>query len=273
MILKNHIAHRFLTDSTMVIDMIDSFYPSDVAAIHRGSEPSSKVLGMYKMLGSEDQKAFYIADTVLKNFDALNIKKFETEKYGMQYDWAYFKNLKDQKTTFIFPDNSFLRLLVDNKMLNFSHTRFKFNEGDKNHGIMHNVMFYVDMETGEMCEHFKHPDVQEIELFIYKLLAFFFLSDNEMVIVEPGHKCGTRKSGKFINTFKDIPITIVNSNWNITSIRTDGFEVRGHFALRWTGEGRSIPKMVFIEPFKKNGYIRRASRENHDINLRPNLEL
>lgn len=273
MILKNHIAHRFLTDSTMVIEMIESFHPEEVKSIVHGGEPSSKVLGMYKMLGSEDQKAFYIAETVLKLFDKFNIKKFETEKYGMQYDWSYFKNLKDQKTTFIFPDNSLLRLFVNNGMLSFSHTRFNFNEGDKNRGVMYNVMFYVNMETGEMCEHFKHPDVQEIELFIYKLLSFFFLSDNEMVIVEPGRKYGTKKSGKLINSFKDIPITIVNSRWNITSIRTEGFEVMGHFALRWIGEGRLIPKMVFIEPFKKNGYIRRATKENHNINTQPNLEL
>jgi hypothetical protein len=84
-----------------------------------------------------------------------------------------------------------------------------------------------------------------------------------LVLVEPGRKYGTKKSGKLINTFTDIPLTIVNSKWNITSIRTEGFEVKGHFALRWTGEGRKIPKMVFIEPFQKNGYMRKSMKLNH----------
>lgn len=263
MILNNHIAYRFLTDDTMVIEMIESFYPDDVAAIHRGEEPSSRVLGMYKMLGKEDQKAFCITETVLKHFDMLNIKKVETQNYGMQYDWTFFKNLKEQKTTFIFPDNSLLRLWINNGMMHLCHTKFNFSSGDKNKGIMYNIMLYVNMETGEMCEHFKHQDAKEIELFVYKLLAFFFLSENEMIIVEPGRKYGTRKSGKLINTFKSIPITIVNSKWNITSVRTTGFDVRGHFALRWAGEERKVPKMVFIEPFEKKGYIRKAQKLNH----------
>jgi hypothetical protein len=263
MVLKNHIAYRFLTDPTMVIEIIESFYPNEVRSISSGGEPDPRVLGMYKMMGTEDQKAYYITETVLNHFDSLNIKKIETEKYGMQYDWSYFKGLKEQKTTFIFPNNSLLRLWINNGMLHFCHTSFKLKEGSKVNGEMYNIMLYVDMQTGELCEHFAHKDAKMIELFVYKLLAFFFLSENEMIIVEPGRKHGTLKSGKLINTFKDIPVTIVNSKWNITSIRTEGFEVKGHFALRWTGEGRKIPKMVFIEPFKKNGYMRKAQKENH----------
>lgn len=263
MVIKNHIAYRFLTDPTMVIEIVESFYPQDVKNIVNGGEPSSRVLGLYQMMGSENQKAYYITDTVLKHFDSLNIKKIETEKYGMQYDWSYFKGIKEQKATFIFSNNSLVRLWVNKGMLHLCHTSFKFNDGSKVNGQMYNIMLYVDMETGELCEHFTHDDAKRIELFIYKLLAFFFLSENEFIIVEPGRKCGTRKSGKIINPFKDIPLTVVNSNWNITSVRTEWFEVKGHFALRWCGEGRQIPKMVFIEPFKKNGYIRKSQKINN----------
>ena len=79
--------------------------------------------------------------------------------------------------------------------------------------------------------------------------------------MKPGEKSGTKKSGKIINSLP-VPITIINSKWNITSIRTDGFNVSGHFALYWTGEGRRIPKMIFREPYEKKGYVRKAANKS-----------
>ena len=86
-----------------------------------------------------------------------------------------------------------------------------------------------------------------------------YLSENTEVLLEAGRKTGTKKSGKVINTLP-IPLTIVDSNWNITSIRTDGFNVSGHFAIRWVGEGRTEAKMVYISPYEKSGYVRKSKK-------------
>ena len=81
-----------------------------------------------------------------------------------------------------------------------------------------------------------------------------YLSENEEMTIPAGAKYGTRKSGKIINSLP-FPVTTVTSKWNITSIRTDGFEVSGHLRLQPTNAGT---KMIFIAPFMKHGYKRTA---------------
>jgi hypothetical protein len=90
-------------------------------------------------------------------------------------------------------------------------------------------------------------------------MCFIFLSENEEIVITPGRKHGTKKSGKLINTL-NLPIIIVNSRWNITVVRTEGFNVSGHFRIY--RKDREEPKMILIQPYKKNGYIRRAKNEN-----------
>ena len=86
------------------------------------------------------------------------------------------------------------------------------------------------------------------------------LCDNEYIIVEPKAKYGTQKQGKIINT-TPFPITIINNTWNITTIRSEGFPVSGHTALFWTGPGRKVPKILYIEPYMKDGYTRKSGKE------------
>lgn len=266
MILKNHIAYRFLLDDELALEMLEATHPLEfkkmLSTPKEDVEISSKVANFYNFITPKDQTAYYITNTVLDKLDLLKIKKIHTDGVGEHYDWTFFKNIKNQKVTLIFPDNSLLRCQFVDDVIQFCKINFEYKKGS-NQGNMDWVMFYVNRITGEQCDHFNHIDVKTIEKFVYCLLAFFYLSDNELIIVSPGHKYGTRKEGKLINTFKDIPITIVNSNWNITSVRTEEFGVRGHFAIRWSGEGRTIPKMVFIEPFIKKGYVRRAKNVEH----------
>lgn len=71
-----------------------------------------------------------------------------------------------------------------------------------------------------------------------------------------------KKQGKLLNNM-DIPVTVVNSRWNTTVVRTEQFGVCGHFRLQRIGSGRSDSKVIFIEPFVKNGYVRNAQKEKH----------
>lgn len=268
MVLKNHIANRFLTDETLMMEMIETLHPVEfrnlLSAEGELGHVDSKIAGLFNLLSSECQRPYYITNTVIDKLEMLKINKKHTDGIGEHYDWTYFKSLKNQKVTFIFPENSLLRFVVNDDTLHFCFMNFNSDKG-KDSGQLLWTMFYVNRKTGEQCEHFSHDDVKTIELFVYRVLCFFYLSKNEMIIVNPGMKYGTRREGKFINSFDKIPVTIVNSSWNVTSIRTEGFDVSGHFAIRWTGEGRLIPKMVFIEPFNKHGYVRGAVKENHKI--------
>lgn len=264
--LDKHIAYRFLTDDTMAIELMDSMYPEDLQLFEKESglteeEESRKasLAHFYNMVCKDDQKAYWITNSVLDQLDSLKVKKKFTEGIGEHYDWTFFKNLPDQKVTFILPENNVLRLLITEEMLYFTNLSFKLNKGSKDYGQAYWIIFYVNRETGEMCEHFNSDDVKNIERFVYALMAFFYLTDNEFKVLEPKQKYGTRKSGKIINSLP-IPLTIVNKNWNTTLIRAGEFQVSGHYALRWTGKGRKTPKVIYIEPYMKKGYIRKSGK-------------
>lgn len=59
-----------------------------------------------------------------------------------------------------------------------------------------------------------------------------------------------------VDTFRQVDI--LSCSWYTTIVRKEGFNVRGHFRLQPCGRGRSERKLIYINEFKKNGYIRRA---------------
>jgi len=223
-----------------------------------------EMMGTYQMITPKDNKSFYITDSVIKNLDLLKVKR-NTEG---QYDYTIFSNLKPQKCTFITPDNRLVRMLIPDgessfQML-FDYIRYVPDKQKKYYGHMNNCMFYVNRMTGEQCSHFTHPDVKEVENLLYRLLCFIYLSDTEEIILKPGEKMGTKKSGKLINEIKQ-PLIIVTSKWNITSIRTEGFKVSGHFRLQPFGKGRNQVRVQWIDPFDKEGYVRGAKKDTLEI--------
>ena len=250
--LDNHIAYRFLTDDTLMVEMVSTMYPN-YRTDTTDKELEVKVMGLCDLVRKENQKAYRITNTVIDKLGMLKVKRVNEV-----LDWTVFSKIKDSKVTFIFPNNSLLRMQVCDDTLCFCYCRVE-KMYDKNNGQLNWVLFYLNRVNGELCEHFEHKDVKEIEEWVYKLLCFMYLSENTEVLLEAGRKTGTKKSGKVINTLP-IPLTIVDSNWNITSIRTDGFNVSGHFAIRWVGEGRTEAKMVYISPYEKSGYVRKSKK-------------
>ena len=117
-------------------------------------------------------------------------------------------------------------------------------------------------ETGEPCDHYSSVDVKTLEPFVYRLLCFMFLTENDEIELKPGQKTGTKKSGKVINSLQQ-NVIIVNSRWNTTIISSGKFGVRGHFRLQPCGPGRSEYTTIFIDPFIKTGITRKAKSEGH----------
>lgn len=181
----------------------------------------------------------------------------KVKKNGEHFDWTVFNSrIKDLRNTFIFSDNSLIKLVVQDDIMMFCYLKF---DPDKNkiNGHMSWTMFYLNKNTGELCTHFEDERVKNVEEFCYKLLCFVYLTENDEIILPPNVKMGTRKTGQIMNDIKH-HITIINSRWNTSVIMEEKFGVRGHFAIRWTGDGRQLARLVFIEPFEKNGYKRKA---------------
>lgn len=255
MLLKNHIAYRFLTDSDLWMEMLESQHPN----IYDDYEKQNRILpeeikSLYYCLNSDNNKPYVVTKSVVEHLDLLKLTKKDDH-----YNWTVFNHLPDQKVTFIFQDGSFLRMIVTEGTIWFCHLKFNYSKNSNNQGHMNWVMFYIDKKTLELCDHFNHPDVINLEEFVYKFLCFFYLTENSEEIIPPGRVYGTRKTGKTLNDFA-FSVTVVTSKWNITTIRTDSFGVRGHFRIQPCGVGRSNYELILIEPFEKKGYIRKAKK-------------
>jgi hypothetical protein len=59
-------------------------------------------------------------------------------------------------------------------------------------------------------------------------------------------------------------VTVIDSTWYTNLIKTEGFNVRGHFRLQPVGEGRKERKLIWINDFQKNGYVREAGKLKHE---------
>lgn len=261
--LRNHIALRFLTDDSLAHEMLETSYPGEYGRVGKdlGSEIDvEKLRSYYEVIGNKNQKAYYITNSVIDKLDMLKV----SQKNGL-YDYTVFKHVEDCKITFIFKDNALLRMHIAGDTICFCHVHYTYyNKEDKikynAQGNSYWINFFVNRETGQQCDHFNHIDVKKIERFVYHLLCFFFLSENSELVVSPGMSYGTKKQPDALCNDTNVPVIIVNSNWNVTSIRLQGFNVCGHFRLQ-PYPSLGITKMIFIEPFQKHGYVRRATNE------------
>lgn len=274
---NKHIAYRFLLDDRFAWEITESMHPKikDLNASNmRPDDPHIESAAQtFSTVAPAGQKAYYITNTVFDKLDMLKVSKSKTMPIRRQnsheiigevktFDWSVFKNTPEimtpgavRKYTFILPDNKLLRLQTSNGYMAFFYLWTEDSSAlIESFPTVGWCMFWNNIEANQVCEHWTHKDVQGVEEFIYKLLCFIYLSSNEEQLVQPGKKHGTRKSGKIVNELT-IPVTVVTSKWNITSIRTEGFDVSGHFRLQPTNSGT---KMIFIEPFRKHGYTRRA---------------
>lgn len=62
---------------------------------------------------------------------------------------------------------------------------------------------------------------------------------------------------KYVNE-TEYAIEILDSTWFTTIIRSEGFKVGGHFRMQPYGPGMAQKKLIWIEPFEKTGYTRKA---------------
>jgi hypothetical protein len=103
---------------------------------------------------------------------------------------------------------------------------------------------------------------EDIQVAVLKLMfplataMFRTYSDHEVKFVEG--KGGATLNGITYKNFNKKGITILDSTWFTTIVRTEGFKVNGHLRLQPCGAGRTERKLIYIETFEKHGYVRKA---------------
>jgi hypothetical protein len=272
--LDKHIALRFLTDNDLAAEIVSHMY-TDLTKHIKERPDSEEALGhkdraaataLFISLSTENNRTYVITDTVLDKLDMLKVKKNSVYSRTLKgeelspvttYDWMLFDSLTDRKVTFILPDNSLVRFHKDRRYITMMFLKCDIVNWERNEGHIDWTIAFIDHKERRVSANWPEEKMQAVELYIYRLFCFLYLSENTEEIVPPGHRYGTRKSGKVVNSLP-VPVTVVNSKWNVTSIRTEGFDVSGHFRLQPMSTG---PKMIFIQPFRKHGYVRRAKNE------------
>lgn len=92
--------------------------------------------------------------------------------------------------------------------------------------------------------------------FLVSFLCFIKHVELETKVIQPQKKefhIGT----KYVNETKK-KIEVLDSTWFTTIVRSEGFDVRGHFRFQVMGKGRSDRKLIWIPGFEKTGYTRKA---------------
>ncbi len=284
---KKHIAHRYLTDDEVSIQLLQRLYPNEFEKVKQNMGKTLEeivpivprledAVAMYDILCKARQKAYVVTETVHDKLDMLKIKR----NANNQYDWTVFSRLPECKKSFIIypiPEwdlGGVIRLVIthgkDGPAMVIAHIRGRSTPLNPNSEYYKSMVpgemflgssfFGVDLLTNEHMKSKQEPEIKQVYEFLYKLMCFIFLSENEYIEVKPGSSYGTRKHGKVKNEL-GFPVTVINSRWNVTSIRNEDFDVSGHFRLQPYGPGLGQTKMIFIEPFKKHGYVRRAGNE------------
>lgn len=88
-------------------------------------------------------------------------------------------------------------------------------------------------------------------------LNFIKYAPIETKTLLPNSKVG-KITCKYVNNTKS-KIQILDSTWFTTLVKSEGFDVRGHLRLQpKKKDGQWTHEMIWINPFKKDGYTRRA---------------
>jgi hypothetical protein len=232
-------------------------------------EEFSRVCGKYKeaiqnLSNTKIKETFYSTDLALKekNYilseNALELAKrikIDEDKF----DVRFLSKVADKKIMFLLGKNLFIRFLKTVDTIVAVRVEKELRNGDE---YVNYSSFKIDTKSG-VISYNDRPDSplsdDKFKLFL-QLLIFTELSELQTVFIKPGHKIGTKKEGRFLNETKD-NIILVDSTWNRTIIRTEGFSVRGHFRLQPCGVGLIDRKLIYVDEFQKNGYIRGAKKE------------
>lgn len=197
---------------------------------------------IYSSIYLDDKsKYFFICDSVYKCAELIRI--------GENFTGRTIKDIKLGKYTYLLGKNQMVRFIVEIGGI------WGFYYDDKN-----NIEFDFGIEMKNGRYFFDENHINEFSM-IMRLLTFIELGDIEVLELAGGRNNGGKKdTDKITNTTKNT-VYVVDSSWNKLIIRTDGFAVRGHFRLQPFGYNMADRKLIWIDAFEKNGYVRKPKAQ------------
>ena len=122
-----------------------------------------------------------------------------------------------------------------------------------------NNMLKIRLTTNEDLEKFNHFSVFKCILFS----MFQRFASVETKMLTAGLKTKDIDV-KYVNDTK-FNILHLDSKWYTNLVKSDGFNVRGHFRFQACGHGLKDRKLIWINDFTKAGYTAPARKLSHDF--------
>lgn len=194
-------------------------------------------------------KLYAVRKTVLDGLSRIKLKN--------EPNLMYLDQIPNCKRMYMLSPDEFIVMRKNGQDIHI--LRFLASPNEK--GVYYQWNFTrIDIEENYISTSNDDFATESISLFL-KLITFVELTEIDVIEIPGYSKFGTRNTGKIMNE-TDLKITIIDSRWNTVVIRTEGFDVSGHFSLRAVGKGRTEKKLIWINPYRKHGYIRNAKLNN-----------
>jgi len=218
---------------------------------------------------SEDDKNAEIEDAFTKLFSGKGTKSYIIKedaqtvigaiKLDGSFDLKIFKKIPNEQKEIILNRSELFRYYNDGEIMRVLYVTIDW----KTLWTSYHSFTIMHSENSYSPNYYEREDVKEKCHLFMKMLVFLHFSEISEVFLKPNGKIGSHSTGRYKNETKH-PFIVVNTKWNITSIRTEGFSVRGHFRLQPCGKENQDRKLIFIEEFEKQGYVRKAKSLEHN---------
>ena len=103
--------------------------------------------------------------------------------------------------------------------------------------------------------------ILQISSFVVAFLLFKDFTDVETKVITPRAK--SPAFGERHKNESNVKVCVIGSDWFVTTIRSEGFSVKGHFASRACGPGWSDRRLVWISGYQKKGHTKKAKILTH----------
>ena len=232
-----------------------------------------KELGNQVMFGPLYSLLRNARDKVRTCFLSKEFIKCVCESKDRFYDWRIIKNIKEGYYCFIGSsiDQSVFRISFNTERTSLLLDFLTLAKGTNNycsHGTIaygnETDTFLIDTSSKSVFFSRQHPsEVFEFDVTHvgYLLITTLFIqyAKVETKILPPKSK--TMGIGCYYNNTTKSKITMLDSKWFTTLVKSDAFKVRGHFRLQpkkvngeWTKE------LIWINEFEKTGYTAPAKK-------------
>jgi hypothetical protein len=209
-------------------------------------------------LGINNQ-IYYLSKPFLDAYEAAGDKLFESKLY---------REIEDDNICFITADQTCLlkirnrikQRLVSVEFFDFSKDGILSCAGTMNLDYSTSDQPNTDI-LGFVSDNVKNAHGNMFNLVLITL--FIKYAKVEIKILPPGQKVKDIECNYKNETFTKI--IVLDCKWMTTLVKSDGFDVRGHFRLQpKKKDGEWTKEIIWINPFKKEGYTAPARKLAHE---------